>query len=1341
MDDGTCGMSYENTKVRIRNVERHSSNFIRSRLVKPLDTGFENVNRSSTVCLPVGRPRIFSVFCYSRSQPVHDYRQRDVPRDEPGVSAIQNDQTSSRSSREDIILSASAYTGPERTSNAFHRDGSPSFQRTVPAFQLESSKSINNYDKDGVRFEDGNDRHEEPIDELTSSKHIDHMDGNNIEPYVNEYNLFSPTISDSMSGEGRGAPQRPKLLSEPQLVGVSNQRAQYSQALDQQRRARQETSRIYSQHAPPPILQTATPGQRQANPDIQDIITGIVKLLNGNVNVAANTVRPLRPIQATRINNRGPPRISDVPPLPPDFDTPGMNPPPPPDHPYPFEKPPAPDRPMINQLPPERPIRPFMNGIPLPEQIVPQSNRPWTWNRPGGNRRPIPAYKPLPPSSDSTFNQEKEQGDKHLDKPQIDLKPEHSSTEESSTKKDENEPNETTTNAVVNVTKSHEESNNQKEKVNSNTTEKPIIGNSTKNPEPEKSTKKENKHQSPFKENKINNENTSTPAMEANDTNRTNITKHEDSPKPVIPLEVPIKPTKTSKISDSQRPTSSTNNDKTRSKETVSKTSSKSRPTSTLNIETSSSVQVIEPTTTRTIVQSTAIPTSNGQNSIGNVLSTIALEPSKSSNLETTVASSIPTPTENLPSTLLKTSSTTEKIIAQSPVSNTFSKNSAPTDRYAYRPRPGIVLDDTLDYTGTQGLATQRPYAPPRHPPLGDIFDITVSAIQGPGGSGGSEGVRVPVNVPNADVILTSAVEGEGFVSIDGKRTYLNLFENSDRTSTHVQAQPQPTKTQPPAIVGTGFAIAQPDQPTASPRPSGPIRRPTFHRRPTQPPVRIDTCIVGDTSTCDISQHEACATVQGVSACHCKPGYARLQHSLPCKKIISIVVSMRVDKIYDKKVVWDRGFTDKDSEPYQTLAYEATRAMESAMSMTPFSDEYMGSFVNGVYQGDVSQGQGGVFVNATLKLTYEPRTVRPSLAGELQRHLLGVIHRRSNNIGNSALYVDSPAGSISNLQDLDECASSELNDCHSSAVCTNNWGGFTCTCNPGLKDPHKDDPNESGRSCISCPSTYCNNRGSCSYQGDHMQCTCTGNYYGAQCEVDGEVLGVAIGASVAALIIIVLTLVCLVMWSRRWSREQKSVGSPVYGYIQGGIPGTLPGTLARVGSVGTLASVKQGPPTNLPPYMWAHFGDHMATANVYATEPMGPTRPSSAVFGYPPLSVHGTLPPVPLPRLQAPMRPRQRQQPDPDSSDSEPQDKDRADLIPQSSGFHVPRPKSRSSLAVSYRFSNMSFVALDYSGRSVMHLFQNQSGIYNDVEYDQGDVHHLSKNNIPMSTYRPYYRT
>lgn len=71
-----------------------------------------------------------------------------------------------------------------------------------------------------------------------------------------------------------------------------------------------------------------------------------------------------------------------MPPLPPDFNTPGMNPPPPLppppslSHPYPFEKPPAPDRPLLNQLPPERPVRPFISGVPLPEQVVP----PWNWD-------------------------------------------------------------------------------------------------------------------------------------------------------------------------------------------------------------------------------------------------------------------------------------------------------------------------------------------------------------------------------------------------------------------------------------------------------------------------------------------------------------------------------------------------------------------------------------------------------------------------------------------------------------------------------------------------------------------------------------------------------------------------------------------------------------------------------------------------------------------------------------------------------------------------------------------------------------------------------------------------
>lgn len=60
------------------------------------------------------------------------------------------------------------------------------------------------------------------------------------------------------------------------------------------------------------------------------------------------------------------------------------------------------------------------------------------------------------------------------------------------------------------------------------------------------------------------------------------------------------------------------------------------------------------------------------------------------------------------------------------------------------------------------------------------------------------------LNSGGGDVILTSAVGGEGFVSIDGKRTYMNVFDNTEQIApTHVQ--PQPTRTQPPPVLGSGY--------------------------------------------------------------------------------------------------------------------------------------------------------------------------------------------------------------------------------------------------------------------------------------------------------------------------------------------------------------------------------------------------------------------------------------------------------------------------------------------------------------------------------------------------------
>ncbi|XP_044264897.1 uncharacterized protein LOC123011509 isoform X1 [Tribolium madens] len=1075
-----------------------------------------------------------------------------------------------------------------------------------------------------------------------------------------------------LSGEGSGAPQG-RSLKEPQEISP--------------------TATV------PATTATALPKGRQANPDIQDIITGIVKLLNGNVNVQANTApvmggRPLRPL-STRINNRGPPRITDVPALPPDFDIPAPPLPPPPlgqkpppvtstriPTPYPFDIPPH------NTSPVKRP------GLYRPVTIP-----PWNRRKPP-SRRPIPPYKPMPPINSDAISLTTEKPIQDI--LTLDLGSQLQPTEEELNYDgyEENKSNQTFTNSNESSAQSNDKEITDFEK------------------NKEKSTSKMNKHSS--------------------STTKTTATSKSQTTTPI-----------------STSTSTSTTEDQISSTSTLipilSSTSSSISSTSTATIEPTS---VFSTTSTQTT--SLALSTNVTNSTVSSIKSEVTpvlessiqevLQTLKEDLLTSTTLSS--TPTEQLPkiSSSKPEKSVTEASLQTNLASATDNKTSSQGfPYYPYRPRPGIVLDDT-EYkpggTHRQPILTRPPIGQ-----LGDIFDITVSAIQGPGGSTSDHGKPYIISVDLDNVhnlgqggdVITSPVGDEGFVSIDGKRTYLNLFGDGSVSLTSAAPVIKPSAPPNNQVTGTGYAVVD-----EKPKPNlGQVkptqRRPIYGRpRPSQPPVRIDTCIVGDDSTCDGSQHEVCKTEAGVSACHCRPGHARRKHREPCRKIVSVLLSLRVDRLYERRIVWANELADKSSTSYQQLAYEAERALDSAMSMTPFSDEFLGAKVNSIYRGERSAGQPGVFVNLTLQLDENAETARSSVRGDIQKHLLGVIQRRSNNVGNSALWVDSPPGSISNLQDLDECSSPELHDCHALAKCINVFGGFRCECGDGYRDLWADNKHRAGRHCEQCSAQHCNNRGECKYQNGLEVCICSGNYYGNQCELDGEVLGVAIGASVAAVIIIGLTLVCLVMWSRRWSREQKAaVGSPVFGYMA------------------TASNTVKAPVVGAPPYQltledrlrWAQIADVMAQANHYAVnfhtndksktniyllqpEPVtGPTRPSSAMFGYPNLSgtlphgsMHGTLPPVPLPRLnlQAQMANRAASvhgmRPLDNSSSSEEEDK--ADLLGRN--FHVPRPKSRSNASIA-----------------------NQSGIYYDVDYDQNEIYKQS-GGIPLSTYSmgrpPYYR-
>ncbi|KAL5286382.1 pwn family protein [Megaselia abdita] len=1011
------------------------------------------------------------------------------------------------------------------------------------------------------------------------------------------------------------------------------------------------------------VTATASPGvnnnaRQNANPDIQDIITGIVKLLNGNVNVHANTQLPQRRPVATRINNRGPPRISEAQPIPVEYEG---------------------GRPSSNNRPPayayDRHDRPYITGVPIPEQVVPptfqqnfrpgfvsqNSNTkrpppPWHTNRrqpiTGSGRRPIPQYKPLPPAG------------------------EHHSEENLQSTTIETENNESPdVPSIATVNSFETDFPSDRDGATGNGVSSGYIGvgedddddsEELENLQPDKTVPKDKEDLQTKK--KIHKPNKTTE-------------KSED---------VPVESSSFSPTSEMHLHTSE-DEDISFFIATTSKTSS----TPSLESVSSMSTSVIEDSSTETA------------------------SPSSTSTLQVSSSSAIP-------------------------------PNVTPAGPdQPYHPRPGIVLDDPEFKPGGQSrparpyqnIQPTRPHLPPGY---GEIFDVTLSAIQGPGGGPGTNNKQtinitpygIETSTGTGDVII-APTEDDEFVSIDGKRTYINLFGEATQGPTPQSEVPPVNESSQHKVIGTGYAVPEVDiTPTVSQKPQAlptnlqQQQRPHYRPRTTQPPVRIDTCIVGDDSTCDQAQNERCRTENGVSSCHCRPGYSRRKHREPCRRVVSFFLGLRVDKIYEHKIVWSKQLLDSNSEQYGKLSYESIRAIDSAMSMTPFSDEFLNAKVNNIYSGDPAQGMAGVFVNMTLKLDENAETLRPSLKNDVQKHLLGVIHRRNNNIGNSVLYVESPAGAVSSVQDLNECMSSDLNDCHEHASCTNFWGSFKCTCDRGFRDPWADQIMRSGRECNSCPDAYCNNRGMCSYSDEGLQvCECDSSHYGSQCEIDGEVLGVAIGASVAAIIIIVLTFICLIMWSKRWQREQKNaMGSPVFGYLNAGV------------KTAGLAPAQPGYQVTLEDRMrWAQIADVMSQANHYGAEPIAPTRPSSAMFAYPSLhglstlggmsisgtlplhhhQSHSSLPQVPLPsRLSLGHRNGMRTLENSSSSEEE----DRTDLLGRN--FQVPRPKSRSNASIA-----------------------NQSGIYYDVDYEPSGNDYNSSNQqltshqipgpqgIPLSTY------
>lgn len=587
-----------------------------------------------------------------------------------------------------------------------------------------------------------------------SLKNPNHVSFNDLASSARHFNTINPTMVANSNDKDR---MGKSLHNEGNFFGERGRRAKSSRP----------QAELIQQNTATPMETTATTrpsNPRQNNGNINDIITGIVNLLNGNVNVHSSAGGANRPKIDRRINNRGPPRISEaqVPgteqeqPKVPTRETP----------PFPFER-------------PEGPVRPFLTGVPLPEQIVPSMQQ--NYNRPGfvsQNRPPWKRPKPRPP-----INMNRRPIYKNP--PPIPALPEYVNTK---IEEDQLFNNQGSFDDIL---------------------DKP-----------------------------------------------TNVSDN------ILDLE-------SDDIVDQETESPHANEDSNK----ISPDRDQISPSITTIIQTTSEVNTIQnyESSEKTSEVSDSIVSSSISDSYDERVTSTSKTPEliESSKIEEAMSSIITSQIATTPSTNVE--------------------NIQPTTFVA---RPGLVLDDPEFKPGHKNNYNNvgSPAPDSRPPGYGEIFDITLSAIQGPNGNTGSQqtvNIRPFGQYEGTDIIFSPSGD-QAFVSIDGKRSYINLFGESSSTEqpsisiTQTSSRPQikPTNVVTPGVTGSGYVVAeteptvvkkqQPSSHYSQNQPNRPvIHRPRFPAQ--QQPVRIDTCIVGDDSTCDQAQ-ERCRMENGISSCNCRPG-------------------------------------------------------------------------------------------------------------------------------------------------------------------------------------------------------------------------------------------------------------------------------------------------------------------------------------------------------------------------------------------------------------------------------------------------------------------------------------
>ncbi len=135
----------------------------------------------------------------------------------------------------------------------------------------------------------------------------------------------------------------------------------------------------------------------------------------------------------------------------------------------------------------------------------------------------------------------------------------------------------------------------------------------------------------------------------------------------------------------------------------------------------------------------------------------------------------------------------------------------------------------------------------------------------------------------------------------------------------------------------------------------------------------------------------------------------------------------------------------------------------------------------------------------------------------------------SDPIKNSKLPLGGDGVTVSrvSVEDFDECAYEEHNDCAANAACTNVKGSYECECKEGYHDlSGADSPRGRVCSATATECDLCSRNGRCLIRGSDVTCECRDWFAGRNCQINLKLLLIVGCVSVALMIFIACGVSC-----------------------------------------------------------------------------------------------------------------------------------------------------------------------------------------------------------------------